>query len=363
MINIVERMDRLRTQFLKAFVITFGSIIGFWIIFELLLALMRPKNISSLGSSRPIWERYINFLYSVELALKICLFAGLVVLGISLVGWLLYKRKLARNPAINTAVRDERVRLIWLLAFRRTVAAVITLQLILWILQNLTPFFMVRSPITPHLDFFLTLFVLVLTSLGTFLSLDRRATILGQEGESTHPPFLFCPSSLEATIIHKAPSLLRLYLGWHALFIIGMVFWNWMRLHMNGSSNDPRILRFYEISRGALLAWFAVLAVLVYRLLFSFKKARQAALKTPASDDERVQTNWLRACRFSFLVVLSVQIVWAAGNFIFVGLLARVFARSPFFLNGTFYLSGLRLNLLAAVATLLGSYLYFDRKE
>jgi len=356
-------MDRIRTRFLKVFLIAFGSFIGFCVVFQLLLALLRPNNTSSLESSQPAWQRYINFVQSLEPTLKIILFAGLFIIGISLIGWLLYKKKLAKNPAIDTAVRDERVRFIWLLAFRKTIAALIILQFILWILNNLTPFFMIRSPITPRLDYFLTLFVLVITSLGTFLRLDRQTMILREERGNSLPALSSRFSSLESAVIHKTSSLLRIYLGWHILFIIGMVYWNWTRLHLIGSGNDPQILRYYKIARVAQLAWFAVLVVLVYRLLASPKKARQVALKTLESVDERVQINWLRACRFSFVIVLSLQIVWAVVNFVYLGLFARIIARSTIIFNGIFYLSGLHLSLLVSVATLLGSYLYFDRKE
>jgi hypothetical protein len=362
--NIVECLDRYRTRLISTFLLAFSLLTGFLIIVQLLLILMRPTVGPFTGPSAPAWKRYFGFLMSIEPAIKICAVSGLFVFGILLAGWLLYKRKLAAEPEAGSAVRDERDRLFWLLAFRRAVAAVIALHLILWILQNIWPFFISGSPITAEPVFFMTLFVLVVVSLGTFLRFDRRATKLAEEIENFETPSAYHLKSFEAAVTRKASAVFGLYLGWHALFIAGRIYWNWRLLNMEGGPDDARILGYMQISRLILLVWIAVLAVLVYLLLVRSKKARRVGGETVGLGDERIFMNWLKACRFSFLLVLALLAVSALPSVAF-NLLASELPHDLIssLVTWNFLLAGLHLGLLAATGGLLGSYLYFDRKN
>ena len=209
--------------------------------------------------------------------------------------------------------------------------------------------------ITPYAIFFLSFFVLVVTNLGTFLRLDRPRTEL-----------IFRLKAFEAAVIRKASSLFALYLGWHVLYMIGRIYWNrrFFHLYLNDGRDDPHLLRHLELSRVVQLAWIAVLAILVCRLLAPALKAHGAAAKPDIMDDERVRMNWLKACRFSFLIVLALLLASLLPSFVFNitanhlphNLIASV-------TKWAYVLSGLQLNLLAAVAALLGSYLYYDRKD
>lgn len=363
--NVVERLDRYRTRFISTFLFAFSLLTGFLIIVQLLLVLMRPTVGPFTGPSAPAWKRYFGFLMSIEPAIRICAISGLFVFGILLAGWLLYKRKLAAEPEAGSAVRDERVRLFWLLAFRRAVAAVIALHLILWILQNIWPFLISGSSITAAEPvFFMTLFVLVVTSLGTFLRLDRRATKLAEKGENPELPSLYRLTSFEAAVTRKASSIFGLYLAWHALFIAGRIYWNWRLLNMDGGPDDGRILGYMQVSGFVHLVWITVLAVFAFLLLVPSKKARRSAVVTPGLRDERIWMNWLKACRFSFLLVLALLAVSALPSAAFnlsAGELPHDLISS--LLRWGFLLAGLHLGLLAATAGLLGSYLYFDRKN
>ncbi len=363
--NVVERLDSYRTRFISTFLLAFSLVTGFLIIVQILLVLMRPTAGPFTGPSAPAWKRYFGFLTSIEPALRICAVSGLFVFGILLAGWLLYKRKLAAAPEAGRAVRDERVRLFWLLAFRRAVAAVIALHLLLWILQNIWPFFFSGSRITAAVPvFYMTLFVLVVTSLGTFLRLDRRATKLAEKGGNPEPPSLYNLTSFEAAVTRKASAIFGLYLGWHALFIAGRIYWNWRLLNMDGGRDDARILGYMRLSGFVHLAWITVLGVLVYLLLVRSKKARRSSVATPGLRDERIHMNWLKACRFSFLLVLALLAVSALPSVAF-NLSASELPHDLIssLVRWDFLFTGLHLGLLAATAGLLGSYLYFDRKD
>ena len=361
--NIVERMDRYRTLLIKTFLTAFSLLFGFLIVVQLLRNLLRPRIVRFSGPSAPSWKRYIDFSMSIQPAMMIFVVSGLIIFGLSLAGWLLYKRKLAAEPELGSAVRDERIRLFWLFSYRKAVAALIVLDLLLWILQNTWPFFIVGSSILTDLGGNLTLFVLVVTSLGTFLRLDHRATKLAKKGENPEPPSLCRLTSFEATIARNAPAALGLYLGWHGLFIVERIYWNWRLLNMDGRLDRAGLLGYLEISRFAHLVWIIVLAVLVYLLLVRSKKARGPGVGTPYLGDERVLMNWLKAYRFSFLLFLAylfVSALPAAAITIWADELPHG-AFSSLINWGTFFIS-LRPDLLVPVAGLLGSYLHSNRK-
>jgi hypothetical protein len=360
--NIVERMDWLRTLCLRIFVFVFGLLMGFWIFSGLALAFLRTKR--KLDFHGQGWKRYFDFFNSIQPVLKISIIVALAFFGISLAVWLLYKRKLARNPAIDTAVRDERVRLIWLLAFRKAILAVIALQFILWILQDLSPFFLGRYFVKEDMYFHLTLFVLVVTSLGIFLALDRRSIGLA-ENEETAPPLFSRLTSFESAVVRKAPSLLGLIIGWDILYIIGTIYRNFRFLKIMDVNDYARIERNLNIIRAGWIAWIAVLAILVYRLLIPSIKARRARAQTAMLDDERARMNWLRACRFSVLFVLAMLFIStlpAIALAIIWGMhLPYDLARS--LTRWGYIVSDLRLILMAAPVALLGSFLHYDRKD
>ena len=362
--NVVERMDSYRTLLIKTFLTAFSLLFGFLMAVQLLLNLMRPRTVRFSGPSAPSWKRYIDFSMSIQPAMKIFVLSGLFIFGLSLAGWLLYKRKLAAEPEVGSAVRDERIRLFWLFSFRKAVAAVIALHLLLWILRNTWPFFVIGSPITTDLGANLMLFVLVVTSLGTFLRLDRRATKLAEKGENPEPSSLYHLTSFEATVARNAPAALGLYLVWHGLFIVGRIYWNWRLLKMDSHPDGAGLLGYRQISGFAHLVWIIVLAVLVYLLLVRSKKAPGPVVGTAALGDERVLMNWLKACRFSFLLALAhffVSVLPSAAITIWADDVPHEIFSS--LLRWETLLMGFHLGLLVPIGGLLGSYIYFNRKD
>jgi hypothetical protein len=349
--NPVERMDRIRARFLRIFVLAFGLLIGFWAAFRLGLALLRPKTMLSFDSASSAWKRYFDFLTSLQPAMKISIFAGFIILGVSLAIWLLYKRNLARNPALDEAVRDERVRLLWLISFRNALAGFVVLLLFSWIFGELSVFFFGRNYFAPETMYFLKLFVLIVMSLGTFIWLDRSQTEL---------TFRF--RACEAAAAQKALPLLAIYSGWHVLYLIGRIYGNWRLYPLIGT--DPHFQRLSDITRGVRLAWIAVLGVAIYLLLRPIKQMKEPGLRKAPPDDERVRTNWLKACRFSLIFVLVMLLAPILPSMA----AAILWSNPPSSLMATvakwqYILSGLQLNLLAAVVVLLGSYRHYDRED
>ncbi|MCX6561368.1 MAG: hypothetical protein NTZ26_12745 [Candidatus Aminicenantes bacterium] len=351
--NAVEMMDRLRTRFITAFTALYVLLMGFWILWGVAFSLLRPQPFGDFAN--PSMKRWVHFITSTRPILEIVSVATFTFFAIALVLWLLYKKKLSRNPAIDTAVRDERVRLIWLLSFRRTMAVAIALQFVLWILNNSTLILFGRDPLLTQ-SHNLMLLVLVVVSLGTFLSLDRRRTELS--------PSL---TSFESAVIRKAPSLLGLYLGWHLVYMIGTIYRNCQFLLNNKDADYPRVLRILKWVRGGWLAWIAILAIMVY--FFLFRSSRSQPAIAVLSGDERIWMNWLKACRVSFLIVLTLFLApllpWIP--FFIISIFSSHLAQSLLSLLSLskiqFIFANVQFNLLAAVIALLGSYLYYDRKD
>jgi len=360
--NIVERMDRLRTLYLRIFVFAFGLLMSFWILIGLATVFLR--SMTKPYSQGKGWKLYYDFIRSIQPIIKISVFIALVVFGISLTLWLLYKRKLARDPAIDTAVRDERVRFIWLLACRKAILAVIALQFLLWILQDLSPFLLGLYLVKEDLYFYLTLFVVVITSFGTFLALDRKSTVL-TANEETSPPLFSRLTSFESAVMLKAPSMFGLFLGWAILYIIGTMYRNFRFLKIMDANDFARIERNLNIVRAGWIAWIAILAILVYLLIIPSIRARRGSAQTVTLDDERARMNWLRACRFSVFFLLAMFFISTLSAIALATIwgmhLPNGLARS--LTRWAYIVSDMHFILLAAPVALLGSYLHYDRKD
>ena len=103
---------------------------------------------------------------------------------------------------------------------------------------------------------------------------------------------------------------------------------------------------------GALVFWLiTVLAFLAQFCLYRIKLSKRSSLQT-AVYDERIKMNWLRAYRFSFIIIVGITIAYEIIQALFSAELLQLKFILP---NGPF------LVLWAAIISLTGSFLYYNR--
>jgi hypothetical protein len=179
---------------------------------------------------------------------------------------------------------------------------------------------------------------------------------------------IFRLAPFERVIIRKAPSLLSMYLGWHILYIIGTIYRNSRFLKIIHADDDPRLQRSLYSVRAGWIFWIGILAILALFLLVRSPKAGRDVVNAILPDDERIQMNWLRACRLSFLFVLMLLLASRLISIIYYVIFHYVWNDRPpaqlmtSLFNWQYILSDLKIILLTAVVTLLGSYHHYDNK-
>lgn len=147
----IEKMNKMRRNILK------GMLIGWGILFLWIL----------LPTAR-------LFIRDYKLHSQIFWITGIIILSIYIIVYLIYKWKIMKDPSVQTAVNDERVRLDWLRAFRFAFFTLIGITIFWkWWETSLVPEVLhrqIRIIHPPWLIWFVSIFALI----GSFLYYNRE---------------------------------------------------------------------------------------------------------------------------------------------------------------------------------------------
>lgn len=156
----IEKMNRMRRNIL------FGVLIGTVLAFCLFM--YSPVNSIFRITNRFIWSESKRFF---DVALVLWLFTILIFIT----RYLLYKMKLKKDPALLTAVNDERVKLSWLRAYRLAFIVVVSITIFWkWYETGLYPDAWRLLPDPP----WIIVFGAIISFVGSFLFYNR-----GEKGE------------------------------------------------------------------------------------------------------------------------------------------------------------------------------------
>lgn len=147
----IEKMNRMRRNILLG--VLFGTIIVFsWFLVPSFFGIFRFRN--------------FHF-YALLLWILIFLIFG--------ARYILYRKKLLKEPSLRAAVNDERIRLNWLRAYRFTYFVIIGI-VIFWHWQGTSwaPDFFYKTIILPHGPW-LIVFGAVISLVGSFLCYNRES--------------------------------------------------------------------------------------------------------------------------------------------------------------------------------------------
>lgn len=153
----IEKMNRMRKNILRSALI--GSIIAFGLF-------MYPTFFSIFANATYRWS---NRYFEGALVLWLC------VLLIFITRYLLYKKKLRKDPSLQAGVNDERIKLNWLRAYRFAFYMLIIITVV-WKIIEITfvnPLLKMRL-VLPHIPW-LILFGSVISLVGAFLYYNREA--------------------------------------------------------------------------------------------------------------------------------------------------------------------------------------------
>ncbi len=156
----IEKMNRMRRNILLGVLI--GSVIAFAL-------LMYPTIYSIIHlNARLRWSKTLRFFEGA-------LILWILTLLIFIIRYLLYKKKLRKDPSLLAAVNDERIKLNWLKAYRFAFFTIIGIT-IFWKLWDmfLTPDLLALRISFPHGPW-LILFGSVISLVGAFLYYNREA--------------------------------------------------------------------------------------------------------------------------------------------------------------------------------------------
>jgi hypothetical protein len=158
----IEKMTRMRKNILS--VILIGTVIAF-----------------CLNLAPPIYSIFHFSRISMR-TWKYHLFDGAVVLWLLtlllfITRYWLYKRKLKKDPSLQTAVYDERAKLNWLKACRIAFFAAISLTIIWKFCESYFSRLLLRLKFTLPNGPFLVLWGAIIALIGSFLYHDREAKI------------------------------------------------------------------------------------------------------------------------------------------------------------------------------------------
>ena len=152
----IEKMNRMRRNILL--IVFLGSLIAF------------------VSFIYPSVYRFFHFQEKMRFFITL-LHAGIILLlgtiALFSVRYLFYKKALRKDPSLNTAVNDERVKLNWFKAYRFAFLVVFFFQCSLLLIQFLEAMIMPLHFLMPQI--FLTLFLAIMSLVGSFLYYNREA--------------------------------------------------------------------------------------------------------------------------------------------------------------------------------------------
>jgi MFS family permease len=152
----IEKMHRMRKNILRGVLI--GSIIAFGVF-------MYPTFFFIFRKVTPLWSyRYLEG----------ALILWLLVLLIFITRYLLYKKKLRKDPSLRAAVNDERVRLNWLKAYRFAFFTATGITIVWkWCESSFSHELLMGKFHLPNGPF-LILYVALISLIGSFLYYNRE---------------------------------------------------------------------------------------------------------------------------------------------------------------------------------------------
>lgn len=158
----IEKMNRMRKIILICFLIGWGTMC-IWIMKQTIISLQF------------VWWDALPFIRRIQPYLKGLWILGVIILSIYIIIYMAYKIKIKKDPFVDTAVNDERVRLNWLRAFRIAFYALIGIIIFWkWYETSYVPDVLHKKILIVHgpwLIWFGSIFALV----GSFLYYNREA--------------------------------------------------------------------------------------------------------------------------------------------------------------------------------------------
>ena len=156
MANKIEKMNRMRRNILL--IIFSGSLIAF--VAFIYPSLYRVFHLNE----RPRFDDSLFFGALILWLITIVFFSA---------RYLHYRNALKKDPSVDTAVNDERVKLNWLMAYRFAFFAIIIFQVLLLAIQLMEGLFGPLYLLLPSI--YLTIFLAVSSLVGAFLYRNREA--------------------------------------------------------------------------------------------------------------------------------------------------------------------------------------------
>lgn len=151
----IEKMARMRRNILLGVII--GTIMTFvWFIL-------------------PIFKFVDSRFRNVDTSIKGALIVWFLTLMFFCIRYLLYKKKLRKDPSLCSAINDERVKLNWLRAYRFAFYIIVSLSIV-WKVYEISQVREILFGIIylPHLPW-LILFAAIISLVGSFLYYNREA--------------------------------------------------------------------------------------------------------------------------------------------------------------------------------------------
>lgn len=354
----IERMDQFRRRGLTWFFWAFSVVFGLWIGLGQILSIIRPKLKGFSEIRHEAFERYLKFSNSIEPFVAVIVLIGCIIVFIAVISWSSYRKKLAKDSSVEMAVRDERIDYFWRLASRRALAVIIVFQFIIWAANDI--FYLAFERYYIESTLLITVYLLVIVSIGTFLRLEKRDRMPEESSIDAMSPYGYKFSGIERKLIPNAVPLLGIYLSWHLAFIFTRIFFLATGFFSFSVADEITIIQRYEIFKMAQIFWLAVLGGMAW--FFLRKKNRFI------TEDEGVHLKWLNACRLSFKSVLYLSVISVSAYFLFQ--IALGFVKNMkihMFLTNIsilyLYTVGYHFILFLAITVLLGSYIYYDRRD
>lgn len=110
-----------------------------------------------------------------------------------------------------------------------------------------------------------------------------------------------------------------------------------------------------DLFYGAVYLWLLTIFIFIIRFWLYKKKLKKESSLHTAVYDERVNLNWLKACRVAFFVTVGLTILRMSPEYIFFRSVLPIFSRFNL-PNGPFFV------LWGAIIALVGSFLYYNRE-
>jgi hypothetical protein len=159
-----EVMDRRRKRLLIWILVSFGVWYGMFLLYGFAAIFF--------NSSEHPFTHFIAEIRPLYFSIGACV---AVLSGFFLIRWALYKRNLMKNPALRSAVDDERVKQTWLKAYRFAFQCLVGMILFLFIIRFGNAFLgSWLLGVVESMGIHWLLFTAVVSCLGAFLVYNRE---------------------------------------------------------------------------------------------------------------------------------------------------------------------------------------------